>query len=139
MPVLERTSAMRGARFYVAPAVHDADCAMTVATLDEPAKWRSDGVFGPLCVAWARQAIAMSSGHLIPCTCGAKGKLMFVNVVDSCTRDGPRPATKADSERHGEAWAKFTGDVDDPPPFAPRVTFEDPPGGAPPRQKARAR
>jgi len=33
--------------------------------------------------------------------------LTFVNHFDGFTREGPRPATKEDSEAHPEAWANF--------------------------------
>lgn len=78
--------------------------------------------------------------------------LMFVNYLDSSTRDGPRAATEADTLEHPAAWALFCAEVDAEEagmgegavhPFRAMVTFVDPPEGAPPREvgphaKARA-
>lgn len=36
------------------------------------------------------------------------GKLMFVNVFDGFTRDGPREATEADATAHPEAAGAYT-------------------------------
>lgn len=52
------------------------------------------------------------------------GKLMFVNVVDGSTRDGPRVATAADKKAHPAALAAM-GTMDDGL-GRPLVTFQDP-------------
>ena len=62
---------------------------------------------------------------------GPEGELLFVNHLDSSTRDGPRAAVKEDSLEHPEAWAKFAMGDDQAEPFAPIATFIEPPGGEP--------
>lgn len=63
------------------------------------------------------------------------GKLLFVHVIDSCTQEGPRLATKADQEAHPEAWeALVNAEPDRFPGSEPIVTFE---GEAPERRPAR--
>ena len=63
--------------------------------------------------------------------------LMFVNYMDSNTRDGPRPATEDDSLAHPEAWTAFTKELQGEgadAPFRAMVTFTDPEDGPPPRE-----
>lgn len=60
-------------------------------------------------------------------------ELMFVNVVDASTRDGPRPATEADMEAHPEAVAALKSNETSTFPGAkPLITFVDPNGKRPP-------
>jgi hypothetical protein len=60
------------------------------------------------------------------------GNLMFLNVVDSMTQDGPREATDEDRLSNPQAWEIFEGTRPDPvAAFAPMVQFADPPGGRP--------
>ena len=64
------------------------------------------------------------------------GKLLFINVMDSCTRDGPRLATEADKEAHPEAWEALVSSAPEMiPGMAPLVTFE---GEAPEQVEKRA-
>lgn len=56
---------------------------------------------------------------------GEGAQIMFVNVLDSTTREGPRQATKADSLAHVEAWAKFTGELPDADPLNAGLSFRD--------------
>ena len=62
------------------------------------------------------------------------GELMFVLHLDGSTRDGPRPATKADKAAHAEALGVF--ERGEAPALGPRVTFDDP--AASPARKAGA-
>lgn len=69
------------------------------------------------------------------------GELMFVNVVDASTRDGPRPATDADMEAHPEAVGAFKANEESLFPGAkPLITFrgERPPGAPDPERLAKA-
>jgi hypothetical protein len=52
------------------------------------------------------------------------GVLMFVNVVDASTRDGPREATDDDRMANPEAYAKMDASTEDMFPGAkPLITF----------------
>lgn len=65
------------------------------------------------------------------------GELKFINVVDSCTRDGPRLAGEADKAAHPEAWeALVNGTPDMIPGAEPLVTFT---GEAPVAEKSTGR
>lgn len=78
-----------------------------------------------------------------------RGLVLFVNYIDASTREGPREATTRDAELHAAAFEDFvTRDAAEqqgrahPPgkpleaePLRPLVTFMDPPGGKPPREK----
>ena len=67
------------------------------------------------------------------------GELMFVNHLDSSTREGPRPATKADSLAHPQAWAAFQSEDPDHV-LKPVLRAIDPEGGPPtPEKGAHAR
>lgn len=66
--------------------------------------------------------------------------LMFVNVIDGMTQDGPRVATDDDQAGHPDALAIYRGEKPDPmASFAPIVKFADPPGGAPEKEPLKAR
>lgn len=89
------------------------------------------------------------------------GETMFLLVLDSSTRVGPRPAEKEDAEANPAAWAdyaqrrKVEADHDDavkaalkagegvplePPgefPGRPVIEAKDPPGGPPPALPSR--
>jgi hypothetical protein len=55
--------------------------------------------------------------------------IMFLNVIDACTRFGPRPAVTEDAEAHADAWSTFEAGTEPlPPGSAPLVTFETPEG-----------
>jgi len=59
------------------------------------------------------------------------GRLMFVNILDASTRDGPRPATAEDKKAHAATFAAFkAGEPDAFPGSQPLVTFSDPPKAA---------
>jgi hypothetical protein len=60
------------------------------------------------------------------------GKLMFVNVFDAFTRDGPREATEADAEAHPQAAGAYVEQAEGEP-LKPLVAFE---GEEPADQKA---
>lgn len=62
---------------------------------------------------------------------GEGERIMFVHHYDAMTREGPREATKADSLEHGEAWARFTGELTPNDPLRPLLAFSDPPEGRP--------
>jgi hypothetical protein len=88
-------------------------------------------------------------------------KVMFTNVLDPFSREPPRPATTADSEDHADAFEAFLAEIAvektlreaqmaqwgrEPTaaelealnsPFKPLVTFKDPEGGRPPRERGR--
>lgn len=58
------------------------------------------------------------------------GKLMFVNVLDASTRDGPRPATAVDKKAYPEALDAFqVGGADVFPGSRPLVSFDEPKAG----------
>lgn len=55
------------------------------------------------------------------------GELMFVNVLDACTWDGPRAATDEDRLDHPDPWARYEAGQPDPAAdFAPMITFSTP-------------
>lgn len=59
--------------------------------------------------------------------------ILFLQIIDACTRNGPRKATEEDAAEFPEAWAQFEAETADPtkaylPPGArPLVQFADPP------------
>lgn len=75
--------------------------------------------------------------------------ILFVNVLDASTREGPREATTADAEAYPKAFETFadadaaeqrgrpnmTGKPLADEPLRPLVTFRDPAEGKPPHEK----
>lgn len=55
------------------------------------------------------------------------GKLLFVNILDGSTREGPRPATADDKATHAEAFEVFkSGEEPAFPGSKPLVSFVTP-------------
>jgi hypothetical protein len=59
-------------------------------------------------------------------------QMMFIRIYDASTREGPRPATRADSEAHVQAWAAFVQETNGiPEARRPMFSFADPEEGPP--------
>lgn len=67
-----------------------------------------------------------------------RAKVLFVNHIDSSTREGPREAMETDAVGHPDAWQRFVAEeagIEPQTPLRPLVSFVDPPEGLPKRQK----
>ena len=60
--------------------------------------------------------------------------IMFLHVIDACTRNGPRAALTEDMEEHPAEWSAFEeGTAYLPPGSVPLITFSTPEGAEIPK------